>query len=75
MNIDGSNLTRLTNTAALNNIPSFCPDSEHIVFESDRAGNTDIYMMNSDGSDLKQLTNDPGEDTTASCGYIKTTNP
>ncbi|HEX7101351.1 MAG TPA: protein kinase [Nitrolancea sp.] len=75
MNIDGSDLTRLTNTAALNNIPSFCPDSEHIVFESDRAGNTDIYMMNSDGSDVTQLTTDPGEDTTASCSYIKTTNP
>jgi TolB protein len=75
MNIDGSDLTRLTNTAALNNIPSFCPDSEHIVFESDRAGNTDIYMMNLDGTDVTQLTTDPGEDTTASCGYIKTTNP
>lgn len=75
MNIDGSELTRLTNTAALNNIPSFCPDSEHIVFESDRAGNTDIYMMNSDGSDVTRLTTDPGEDTTASCAYIKTTNP
>ncbi|HEX3724027.1 MAG TPA: protein kinase [Nitrolancea sp.] len=72
MNLDGSDLQRLTNTAALNNIPSFCPDSQHIVFESDRAGNTDIYMMNLDGTGVTQLTTDPGEDTTASCGYIKT---
>jgi eukaryotic-like serine/threonine-protein kinase len=75
MNIDGSDLQRLTNTAALNNIPSFCPDSQHIVFESDRAGNTDIYMMNLDGTGLSQLTTDPGEDTTASCAYIKTSTP
>jgi Tol biopolymer transport system component len=75
MNIDGSDLQRLTNTAALNNIPSFCPDSQHIVFESDRAGNTDIYIMNLDGTGLSQLTTDPGEDTTASCAYIKTSTP
>jgi len=75
MNLDGSDLHRLTNTAALNNIPSFCPDSQHIVFESDRAGNTDIYMMNLDGTGVTQLTTDPGEDTTASCGYIKTSTP
>ena len=75
MNIDGSNPRRLTNNVALNNIPSFCPDNQHIVFESDQNGNSDIFVMNSDGSNLTQLTTDPGEDTTPSCGYIKKSKP
>ncbi|MGA7671656.1 MAG: hypothetical protein WBW04_14610, partial [Nitrolancea sp.] len=75
MNIDGSDLTRLTNTVALNNIPSFCPDNQHIVYESDQDGNANIYIMNADGSKPTRLTNDPGEDTTASCGYFKQSSP
>lgn len=75
MSIDGSNLTRLTSTAALNNIPSWCPDSNKIVFESDRDGNSNIYMMNADGSGVVRLTDDPGEDTTPACMYIRRTGP
>ena len=75
MNIDGTGLTRLTNTVALNNIPSFCPDNEHIVYESDQDGNANIYLMNVDGTNQTRLTNDPGEDTTASCGYFKQSSP
>ena len=33
-----------------------------IVFQSDRSGNWDIYAMNADGSNLVQLTDDPGAD-------------
>ena len=75
MNIDGTDQRRLTSTVALNNIPSFCPDNEHIVYESDQDGNANIYVMNEDGSNPTRLTNDPGEDTTASCGYFKQSSP
>ncbi len=75
MNLDGTDLQRLTNTVALNNIPSFCPDNQHIVYESDQDGNANIYIMNVDGTNQTRLTNDPGEDTTASCGYFKQSSP
>lgn len=34
-----------------------------VVFFSNRDGNTEIYVMNADGSDQRRLTNDPAEDT------------
>jgi dipeptidyl aminopeptidase/acylaminoacyl peptidase len=33
-----------------------------IAFVSDRDGNNEIYLMNSDGSDQRNLTNNPAED-------------
>ena len=33
-----------------------------IVFYSDRDGDSDIYTMDTDGGDIRQLTNDPGRD-------------
>ena len=36
--------------------PSFSPDGRLIAFESDRAGGHQIFVMNSDGSDVRQLT-------------------
>lgn len=38
------------------------PASERIAFVSDRSGNYDIWTMNTDGSDLMQLTNDEAND-------------
>ena len=34
-----------------------------IAFETSRDGDLEIYSMNPDGSDQRNLTNDPGEDT------------
>ncbi|MGB2693898.1 MAG: DUF5050 domain-containing protein [Dehalococcoidia bacterium] len=34
----------------------------HIVFQSDRDGSTDIYVMRDDGSEVQQLTDAPGRD-------------
>ena len=36
--------------------PSWSPDGTQIAFTADEAGNDDIYVMNSDGSDLRRLT-------------------
>lgn len=65
--VDGTGLTRLTSTVAMNNLPTWCPDGR-IVFVSDRAGNDDIWIMNRDGSNATRLTANRGEDTTPSCG-------
>lgn len=39
--------------------PSWSPDGKWIVFSSDRGGNPDFWMINSDGTHLTQLTADP----------------
>jgi Tol biopolymer transport system component len=38
------------------------PINALVAFASNRSGNFEIYSSNLDGSDLKQLTDDPGED-------------
>lgn len=50
VNIDGTNLQRLTNVAAGNWSPDWSPDGTQLVFHSDRAGVEGIYRMNADGS-------------------------
>ncbi|MGH7634221.1 MAG: TolB family protein, partial [Gemmatimonadaceae bacterium] len=38
--------------------PSWSPDGHRLVFSGDHGGITDLYTVNADGSDLRQLTND-----------------
>jgi Tol biopolymer transport system component len=37
-------------------VPSWFPDGKRLVFQSDRSGNVDLWSMNEDGTDLRQLT-------------------
>jgi TolB protein len=62
VNIDGTNVVRLTNAlGTLNTDPAWSPNSQRIVFRSDRnGGQFNIYVMNADGSDLHQLTTEGG---------------
>lgn len=65
---DGSGLTRLTGamtpsiSSGFNGSPSFSPDGLEIVFYSTRDGNNEIYVMNDDGSDPRNLTNNSAQD-------------
>lgn len=43
----------------LDGMPMWSPDGNKIVFTSNRNGNFDIYTMNVDGSNVRQLTKDP----------------
>lgn len=43
--------------------PAYSSDSSKIIFNSDRDGDEDIYVMDRDGSDLVKLTDDPASDT------------
>lgn len=39
-----------------------CHSTGRIVFTSDKSGDLELYSMNADGSDVRQLTNTPGYD-------------
>jgi serine/threonine-protein kinase len=42
--------------------PAFSPNGQQIAFMSRRDGNWNIYVVNSDGTGLRQLTEDPAQD-------------
>jgi len=46
-----------------NNSPSFSPDGQYVAYNSLRnGGQADIYVINADGTDERQLTDDPEPD-------------
>ena len=47
---------RPTTDAAKDSRPAWSPDGMQIAFSSDRDGNWEIYVMNTDGSDQTRLT-------------------
>lgn len=58
MNIDGSGLTKITDSSGY--IENFCwsPDGQRIAFDTNRDGNSEIYLINVDGTGLfKMMTN------------------
>ena len=60
---DGSgSAIQLTDGKADDRAAAYSPDGTRLVFDSLRDGNTEIYVMNPDGSDPHRLTDDPGED-------------
>jgi serine/threonine protein kinase len=62
MNSDGTNPKRLTEDAAADIRPEVSPDGRHIIFTSDRAGETfNVWRMDNDGGNQFQLTRGGGE--------------
>lgn len=62
MDVDGSNVRRITHHEAEDLEPVWLGDGSRIVFCSSRyvyPGNTDIWIMNPDGTGLANLTDDP----------------
>jgi Tol biopolymer transport system component len=59
---NGDNFFCLTNNSARDEDPVWSPDGTKIAFWSDRQGNAEIYVMNSDGTNQTRLTNNPAED-------------
>lgn len=69
INVDGTGETRLTTDGTSDFGPDWSPDGSKIAFTTYRnvtSGfapfNTEIYVMNADGSAQTRLTNSPGED-------------
>ena len=64
VNWDGSDLRNLTEDSAANEShPDWSPDGGQVVFDSDRSGDPQIYVMNIDGSSPSALTQGPGRNT------------
>ncbi len=66
MGADGSLPTPLTAGEGVgeNTSPVWSPEGKRLAFVSDRDGNKEIYLMNIDGSDLRNLTNHEADDWT-----------
>jgi Tol biopolymer transport system component len=72
MNVDGSDVTRLTNDPGWDWWPAWSPDGTRIAFTSSRGGHNDIYVMNADGTGVTQLTTSTtsyGSQAPAWCGH------
>ncbi|HEX5720952.1 MAG TPA: hypothetical protein VF179_32660 [Thermoanaerobaculia bacterium] len=60
--VKAGELKKVTNVES--SYPFWSPDGSRIVFQSDRNGNSDIYIMKSDGTGLTRLTDRPEADQT-----------
>ncbi len=56
MPVSGGTPTRLADGLAWEIQPRFSPDGRRIAFTSDRGGGDNIWLMNADGSDKRQVT-------------------
>ncbi len=62
-NADGSHLVNLTpNTPGYDAEATVCPVDGSIIFTSIRTGDLELFRMDADGKNVKQLTNAPGYD-------------
>ena len=54
----GGEATRLTSGAAWDSEPRFSPDGSQLAFVSDGGGNEQLWIMDADGSDARQVTDE-----------------
>jgi TolB protein len=54
-------VTRLTTTNTNDITPAWSPDGRQIAFVSDRTGHSEIFVMNADGSSVRQVTHDDSD--------------
>jgi Tol biopolymer transport system component len=59
MDANGGNIRRLTDNPADDASPAWSPDGQRIAFVSYRDGNAEIYIMDTDGENQRNLTDRP----------------
>jgi TolB protein len=55
VNVDGSNLQRLTDNPAQDGLPVWSPDGRALAFASDRGGSWSVWIMTSTGRNQQEL--------------------
>jgi Tol biopolymer transport system component len=66
MNRDGTRLKKLTYNERVRDVdPMWSPDGRQIVFTTERDGNSEIYVMNADGSKQTNISRNRGDDFAA----------
>jgi Tol biopolymer transport system component len=66
MEVTGANPVRLTDHPAADWFPRWSSDGTELLFNSRRAGSDlEVFVMNGDGSNVRQLTDSPGDDFAA----------
>jgi Tol biopolymer transport system component len=53
----------LTSHAARDQRPRFSPDGRRVAFHSDLHGHNDVFVIDTDGGNLRRITDHPGADT------------
>jgi len=56
VNVDGTEMRRLTNHPAIDTSPTWSPNGQQVAFTSDRTGTPQIYVIGADGTGLRRLT-------------------
>jgi Tol biopolymer transport system component len=59
---DGSSLIQLTHFNTVTGTPRWSPDGEQIAFDCRAPGNADIFVMDSPGGSIRQLTHESSTD-------------
>lgn len=59
---DGAESGSILNESSNSGLPGWSPDGQKIVFFSNRGGNEDLWVMDRDGNNLHQLTDDTYRD-------------
>ena len=60
---DGTDAKRITQDKGINTYPNYSPDGREILFRKVLGEkNSEVFVMNGDGSSMRNLTNDPAFD-------------
>lgn len=62
LDLEGNDVRNLSDQAGVDGWPAWSPDGTRLVFASERSGSADLWVVNADGSSLRQLTRDPDRD-------------
>ena len=62
MDVDGNNLKCLTSRDAYHSGVDYSPDGQHIAYKSNWNGYWNVYVMDADGDNIMQVTDEKGED-------------